>query len=252
MDTTKVMTVVIWMLRAKNLCKPWLSQRKGNMLTYTNSLENVKQGDWANFFKKQSIEGLMEKLDKESATIYPSPENIFKVFELSPQDIKVVILGQDPYYNPGQANGLAFSVNPQVSAPRSLKNIFQELKEDLGIERKNPDLSDWHKQGVFLLNTALSVPEKEPNKHKKDWEGFTKDLLTYLTQQNPTILYVMWGKNAEEHGRRLEKCLPQDRELIHYSAHPSPLSARKGFFGSKPFSWVNKALKRQGEKEISW
>ena len=247
------MTAVTWMVKkVKNLCKLWLSQRKENMLTYTNSLEKVKQGAWANFFKKQSIEGLMEKLDKESSTIYPSPENIFKVFELSPQDIKVVILGQDPYYNPGQANGLAFSVNPQVSAPRSLKNIFQELKEDLGIERKNPDLSDWHKQGVFLLNTALSVPEKEPNKHKKDWEGFTKDLLTYLTQQNPTILYVMWGKNAEEHGRRLEKCLPQDRELIHYSGHPSPLSARKGFFGSKPFSWVNKNLKEQGKKEINW
>lgn len=93
------------------------------MLTYTNSLEKVKQGDWADFFKKQSIEGLMEKLDKESATIYPSPENVFKVFELSPQDIKVVILGQDPYYNPGQANGLTFSVNPQVD----FQGIFQDF-----------------------------------------------------------------------------------------------------------------------------
>lgn len=222
------------------------------MLTYTDSLEKVKEGPWANFFATQNLEQLMDALDHETKNIYPSPEDIFKVFELSPQDIKVVILGQDPYYNPGQANGLAFSVNPQVSAPRSLKNIFQELKEDLGIERKNPDLSDWHKQGVFLLNTALSVPEKEPNKHKKDWEGFTKDLLTYLAQQNPTILYVMWGNNAKEHGKLLEQYLPQNRGLIHYSAHPSPLSARKGFFKSKPFSWVNKTLKEQGEKEISW
>lgn len=221
-------------------------------MTYKEAYQKVKSGSWSKFFEKQDLEQWMDTLDSEEKTIYPSPEDMFKVFELKPNEIKVVILGQDPYYNPGQANGLAFSVNPATPTPRSLKNIFKELKDDMGIERTNADLTDWHKQGVFLLNTALSVPEKEPNKHKKEWKHFTEQLLTYLVKENPHILYLMWGKNAEEHGFRIADRLPHNEKVVHYSAHPSPLSASRGFFNSKPFSWVNETLRQQGKTEIKW
>lgn len=128
------------------------------MKRYRQALKHVKSSSWSEFFNTQDLDSLMDMLDNSSKIIYPSPENIFRVFDINPQDIKVVILGQDPYYNPGQAMGLAFSVNPDVKTPKSLINIFKELKSDLGIERTNPDLTDWHEQGVFLLNTALSVP----------------------------------------------------------------------------------------------
>lgn len=160
-------------------------------MTYKDAYLNVKNGPWSEFFNTQDLDSLMDMLDNSSKTIYPSPENIFRVFDINPQDIKVVILGQDPYYNPGQAIGLAFSVNPEVKTPKSLINIFKELKSDLGIERTNPDLTDWHEQGVFLLNTALSVPEKEPNRHKKYWKAFTNDLIRYLATRNPNIIYIM-------------------------------------------------------------
>ena len=221
------------------------------MKSYRHALENAKSSSWSDFFKTQNLDNLMDMLDNSSKTIYPSPENIFHVFDIKPQDIKVVILGQDPYYNPGQAMGLAFSVNPETKTPKSLINIFKELKSDLGVERTNPDLSDWQKQGVFLLNTALSVPEKEPNKHKKYWKNFTTDLIQYLTEVNPNIVYIMWGNNAKVFGQKIEKQL-NSKELIHYAPHPSPLSAYQGFFNSKPFSWANKKLKELGKTEIKW
>lgn len=177
------------------------------MKTYKQALEHAKSSSWSDFFKTQDLDNLMDVLDNSTKTIYPSPENIFRVFDINPQDIKVVILSQDPYYNPGQAMGLAFSVNPDTKTPKSLTNIFKELKNDLGIERTNPDLSDWHKQGVFLLNTALSVPQKETNKHKKYWKNFTNDLLQYLTKINPNIVYIMWRNNAKAFGQKIEKQL---------------------------------------------
>ena len=161
-------------------------------------------------------------------------------------------MGQDPYYNPEQATGLAFSVKTDIKTPPSLKNIFKELKSDLNIDRTNSDLSDWHKQGVFLLNTALTVIEQKPNSHKKMWKEFTKDLLKYLAKKNPNILYVMWGNNAQEHGEFIEELLPSAKKLISYSSHPSPLSARHSFFGSKPFSWVNAKLVEQNKTPIKW
>ena len=124
-------------------------------MNYKDAYSNMKNEPWSEFFNAQDLDYLMRMLDASKKTIYPSPENIFKVFELNPQDIKVVILGQDPYYNPGQAMSLAFSVHPDAKTPKSLINIFKELKSDLGIERTNPDLTDWHKQGVFLLNNSL-------------------------------------------------------------------------------------------------
>lgn len=220
-------------------------------MTYKEAYSNIKNGPWSDFFNTQDLDSLMDMLDNSTKTIYPSPENIFRVFDINPQDIKVVILGQDPYYNPGQAMGLAFSVNPDVKTPKSLINIFKELKSDLEIERTNPDLTDWHKQGVFLLNTALSVPEKEPNKHKKYWKNFTNDLIQYLTKVNPNIVYIMWGNNTKVFGQKIEKCL-NSKDLIHYAPHPSPLSAYQGFFNSKPFSWTNQKLKELGKTEIKW
>lgn len=224
------------------------------MQTYKEALNQLKQSSWHKFLATQyDLDAIVEKIDQEtqSKTIFPSPDNVFKVFETQPEDIKVVILGQDPYYNIGQANGLAFSVNDNAAAPRSLKNIFKELKTDLGLMRTNPNLTDWHKQGVFLLNTASTVPEKEPNAHKKLWKHFTDDLLIYLTQVNPDILYIMWGGNAKEHGLRIEQELKSNNNIL-YSSHPSPLSARHSFFGSKPFSWANTQLKRQGKSPIKW
>lgn len=224
------------------------------METYKEALEQLKKSPWHEFLATQSdLDAIVKKIDQEaqSKTIFPCPDDVFKVFESQPEDIKVVILGQDPYYNIGQANGLAFSINDNVATPRSLKNIFKELKTDLGLVRTNPNLTDWHEQGVFLLNTALTVPEKEPNAHKKLWEHFTDDLLIYLTEVNPDILYIMWGGNAKEHGLRIEQELDHNNNIL-YSSHPSPLSARHSFFGSKPFSWVNSQLKRQGKSPIKW
>ena len=224
------------------------------MGTYKEALNQLKQGPWHKFLATQSdLDTIVEKIDQEaqSKTIFPSPDDVFKVFETHPEDIKVIILGQDPYYNVGQANGLAFGVNDNVAIPRSLKNIFKELESDLGVVRTNPNLTDWHEQGVFLLNTALTVPEKEPNAHKKLWKRFTDDLLIYLTKVNPDILYVMWGGNAKEHGQRIEQELNCNDKIL-YSSHPSPLSARHSFFGSKPFSWANTQLKRQRKSPINW
>lgn len=220
-------------------------------MTYKQAYNTVTNGVWSEFFKTQDLNNLMQLLDVSEEAIYPSPKDMFKVFELSPQDVKVVILGQDPYYNPSQAMGLAFSVNPNTTTPKSLKNIFKELKNDLGVERNNPDLEDWHKQGVFLLNTALSVPEKKPNAHKKYWKKFTNDLIQYLTKINPNILYIMWGNNAKAFGQKIEKIL-NSKDLIHYSPHPSPLSAYQGFFNSKPFSWANQKLNELGQTKINW
>ena len=224
------------------------------MKTYKEALEQLKQGPWHEFLTTQAdLDAIIKTIDQEtqSKTIFPSPDNVFRVFETRPEDIKVVILGQDPYYNVGQANGLAFSVNDDIATPRSLKNIFKELENDLGLVRTNPNLADWHEQGVFLLNTALTVPEKEPNAHKKLWKRFTNDLLDYLTEVNPDILYIMWGGNAKEHGQLIEQELNCNDNIL-YSSHPSPLSARHSFFGSKPFSWVNYQLRCQRKAPIDW
>lgn len=177
------------------------------MSTYKQALKKVQSSSWSEFFKTQNLDEIMGILDASKETIYPSPEDMFKVFELAPQEIKIVILGQDPYYNPNQAMGLAFSINPGTTNPKSLNNIFKELKNDLGIERTNGNLEDWHKQGVFLLNTALSVPEKRPNAHKKYWKNFTNDLIDYLVKINPNILYIMWGNNAKAFGQKLKNKL---------------------------------------------
>lgn len=183
-------------------------------------------------------------------TIYPKEKDMFRAFEMTPYDeVKVVILGQDPYHEDGQANGLAFSVNSGTKMPPSLRNIFKELKDDLGGElRTNTDLSDWAEQGVLLLNTSLTVIESQANSMAKLWEPFTDSVIRLLNEQEWPIVFVLWGNNA----RKKKSIIDMSRHYVIESAHPSPLSANRGFFGSKPFSKTNQILKRLGENEICW
>lgn len=164
-------------------------------------------------------------------------------------DVKVVILGQDPYHEKGQANGLAFSVYDGVKMPPSLRNIFSEMQSDLGGElRTNTDLSDWAKQGVLLLNTSLSVIEGRANSMADIWEPVTDRLIYLIDHEKSPVVFVLWGANAQKKKRLINN----NKQYIVESAHPSPLSAYRGFFGSKPFSKVNAILKENGLDEIKW
>lgn len=159
-------------------------------------------------------------------------------------------MGQDPYYNFGQANGLAFSVNEGVKIPPSLKNIYKELESDLGIPIADTgSLVSWAKQGVLLLNTSLTVVEKKPNSHKNiGWQIFTDEIIKILNKKESPCVFILWGNNAIAK----EKFITNPKHLIIKSSHPSPLSARRGFFGSKVFSRTNQFLKKNNEKEIDW
>lgn len=183
-------------------------------------------------------------------TIYPPKENIFRALDLTPlENVKVVILGQDPYHEVGQANGLAFSVYDGVKMPPSLRNMFKELQDDLGGElRTNTDLSDWAEQGVLLLNTALSVIEGQANSMSKVWEPFTDRLIQLIDENKSPVIFVLWGGNA----KKKKSLIKNNRKYIIENAHPSPLSAYRGFFGSKPYSKINGMLVELGEKEIKW
>lgn len=187
---------------------------------------------------------------KES-TIYPAKKNLFRALKLTPfNQVKVVILGQDPYHGVQQAHGLSFSVaSSHAKFPPSLRNIFKELAEDTGILRKNTDLSDWAEQGVLLLNTVLSVEAGKAGSHRgRGWEIFTDTLIQQLNERESPIIFVLWGNDA-----RKKKILITNP--IHYiieGVHPSPLSAHNGFFGSKPFSKINQILKDEGKEEIFW
>lgn len=184
-------------------------------------------------------------------TIYPEKDDIFNALRFTDyEDVKVVILGQDPYHGQGQAHGLSFSVKPGVKIPPSLRNIFKELNADLGYEvPDNGYLKKWAEQGALLLNTVLTVREGEANSHKgKGWEYFTDKVITLLNEREKPVIFILWGKPAQ--GKL--KLIDDDKHKIIMSVHPSPLSARRGFFGSKPFSKVNQLLKEQGEEEIDW
>lgn len=183
--------------------------------------------------------------------IQPSKNNIFKALEYSSyNNVKVVILGQDPYPTKGDANGLAFSVSKGVKVPRSLKNIYKELKDDLNLDIcVDGDLSKWAKQGVLLLNTVLTIEVGDTNSHsKKGWEIFTDIIISKLNERNKPIIFILWGNFA----RSKKKIITNKIHYIIESAHPSPLSASRGFFGSKPFSKANKILNDNKIKEIDW
>lgn len=203
-------------------------------------------------FKKEYFASLGKFVKKEYSEkiIFPKYKDIFNALRLTDyDDVKVVIIGQDPYHGINEAHGLCFSVQKGVRMPPSLLNIFKELKSDLNIERDNTDLTDWAKQGVLLLNAIMTVEKDKPLSHKdKGWEIFTDNIIKYLNNREKPIIFVLWGSYA-----RSKKALIDLN--IHYvieSAHPSPLSASRGFFGSKPFSKINKILIENNQEEIKW
>ena len=206
-------------------------------------------------FEKPYWRTLAERVDAAYAasTVYPPREELYAAFRMPPPEaVRVVILGQDPYHEPGQANGLAFSVKPGVKLPPSLRNIYQELESDLGISpAKDGDLSAWARQGVLLLNTVLTVESGKANSHKSfGWQRFTDAVLAACAGLPQPVAFVLWGGQAQKKAPLLEgSAAPR---LILQSAHPSPLSSYRGFFGSRPFSQINAFLRENGEAEIDW
>jgi uracil-DNA glycosylase len=196
---------------------------------------------------------LREFVDGERAkhAVYPPEDDVFQALELVPYErVKVLILGQDPYHGPGQAHGLAFSVRPGVTPPPSLRNLFKELHEEAGCAIPNHGyLVPWAKQGVLLLNAVLTVRAAEPNSHKgKGWEKFTDAVIHAVNHRPHRVVFVLWGGYAA----RKAELIDRDRHVIVQSAHPSPLSAKRGFFGSRPFSQVNAALEQSGQSPVDW
>ena len=184
-------------------------------------------------------------------TVYPPPPDVFAALHLTPYaDVKVLLLGQDPYHGPRQAHGLCFSVQPGVPAPPSLRNIFVELRDDLGIEPPNHGcLDSWATQGVLLLNTSLTVRAGQAASHQgKGWEIFTDQVIRAVNDKPDRVVFILWGA----HARKKKALVDTSRHVIIESAHPSPLSASNGFFGSKPFSRTNEALVAAGRDPIDW
>ena len=205
--------------------------------------------------KKPYFAALAERVDAayETQTVFPPREKLFTAFELTPPDkVRVVILGQDPYHEPGQANGLAFSVAPGIKLPPSLQNIYKELEADLSVPAaKSGDLTNWARQGVFLLNTVLSVQAHRANAHKDfGWQTFTDAVIAALGSLPQPIAFLLWGAQAQKKAAIIRQS-PHPR-LILESPHPSPLSAYRGFFGSRPFSQVNAFLLSCGFPAIDW
>lgn len=186
----------------------------------------------------------------QSKTIYPPREQVFSAFACNLNDVRVIIIGQDPYHGPGQANGLAFSVHPGVTIPPSLRNIFKEIHDDVGAPIPNSgDLTRWTKQGVLLLNNTLTVEAHQAGSHRgHGWETFTKHIIEYLNANSDHLVFILWGRDA----RSKKELIDTSRHLVIESAHPSPLSAHNGFFGSKCFSRCNEQLKKWGKPPINW
>ena len=198
----------------------------------------------------QQLQAFVQKRRAE-ARVFPEEKNVFNALELTPfESVKVVILGQDPYHGFGQAHGLSFSVQKGTPLPPSLKNIYKELQEDIGGELPTEgDLSHWAKQGVLLLNTVLTVEEGNANSHKgRGWERLTNRLIESLNELKHPVIFILWGKPAQDK----EKLITNPNHVLLKAPHPSPLSAYRGFFGSKPFSKVNDILIQQGQTPIRW
>lgn len=204
-------------------------------------------------FGKESFRKLTAFVKSEylSKVVYPPPKFMFRAFEMCPFDkVKVVILGQDPYHGKGQANGLCFSVNEGVALPPSLQNIFKEIEDDVGIKvNRSGNLDRWAKQGVLLLNATLTVEHGKAGSHQnKGWEEFTDGVIQMLSDQKEHLVFVLWGRYAQQKGARIDA----KKHLVLKSAHPSPFSAYSGFFGSKHFSAANEYLRQHGKKTIDW
>lgn len=213
--------------------------------------------NWQDFIKNEKSKTYFKKLETfldaeyKTKVIYPIRSDVFNCFDLAPLDqVKVVIIGQDPYHQKGQSHGLCFSVLKGCKTPPSLRNIFNELERDLNIDhRSNPDLSGWASQGVLLLNKVLTVEESLPNSHaNQGWETFTDNVISKLNLVNKPIVFLLWGAYAQ----KAKRLITNDKHYILESSHPSPLAAYHSFNGSQPFSKINKILLNVGLKPIDW
>lgn len=214
-----------------------------------NDWDDVLKGEFEKDYYKKLIDFLEE--ERKEHTVYPPSEDVFNALKFSPYEkTKAVILGQDPYHEPGQAHGLCFSVNKGVKIPPSLLNIYKEIKNDLDITQ--PDhgyLADWARQGVLLLNTVLTVRKGEANSHKgKGWEIFTDKIVELLNQREKPMVFILWGANAKSK----QAIITNKDNMILSGAHPSPLSAFNGFFGGRYFSRTNRFLELTGQEPIDW
>ncbi len=216
------------------------------MPSWTEALAAEKQAD---YFK--AVISFVDAERQRGVTVYPPKDRVFQAFKETPlEQVKVVILGQDPYHGPNQANGLCFSVHPGVPFPPSLLNIFKELQGDLGLPLPtHGDLSHWAKQGVLLLNTVLTVAAGSPQSHQgKGWERFTDSVIRIVNDQCEHVVFLLWGSPAKTKLPMID----QRKHTVLTSVHPSPLSAHRGFFGCHHFSQTNQALSRHGQTPIDW
>ncbi len=220
-------------------------------------MKKIFDNDWQELLEGEMQKEYYQKLrgflikEYNTTTIYPDMHDIFNALHYTAyKDVKVVILGQDPYHGPNQAYGLSFSVKPGVRIPPSLVNIYKELRDDLGCYiPNNGTLTKWAKEGVLLLNTSLTVRAGEANSHSRiGWEIFTDHIIKLLNDREEPIVFILWGSNAI----KKEALITNSKHYIIKSVHPSPLSASRGFFGSKPFSKTNKFLESIGKKPIDW
>ena len=215
----------------------------------------MQHSSWHQLLKEQLPEGYFKQINQfldqvyASGTIYPPREKVFQALKTTNlEEVKVVILGQDPYHGPGQAQGLSFSVPDDIPAPPSLQNILKELLEDVGVKTSH-DLTPWAEQGVLLLNACLTVPAGQANGHAGQiWEPFTDAVIKVVNELVKPVVFILWGSYA----RKKKPLITHDRHLVLESAHPSPLSAYRGFFGSQPFSKTNQFLKEAGREPIDW
>ena len=213
--------------------------------TWSSLLQEVARKDYLFSLEKKIEEAYA------SSICFPPKQKIFEAFTLcKPKDVRVVILGQDPYHGTGEAHGLAFSVRQGIKMPPSLRNIFKEVESEFGIDlTRTSDLTAWSKQGVFLLNSVLTVEKDKAGSHAKwGWEEFTNAVISFISKENKQVVFVLWG----DYARKKKILIDLSKHVVIESAHPSPLSSYRGFFGSKPFSKVNTQLKDWGNAEIQW
>jgi uracil-DNA glycosylase len=198
----------------------------------------------------QELRRFLEE-ERRTHTVFPPEDEVFSQLELTPYDaVRVLILGQDPYHGPNQSHGLAFSVRPGVRPPPSLVNIFKELHDDQGCPiPKQGSLTRWAEQGVLLLNAVLTVRRKEPNSHKnRGWERFTDAIIRAVSDRPTPVVFILWGAYAQKKAELID----ESRHVVLRSAHPSPYSADRGFFGSRPFGKANEALETSGQEPVDW
>lgn len=212
---------------------------------------------WSELLREEARKEYLFLLEKKieeayaSSICFPSKEKIFEAFALCrPLDVKVVILGQDPYHGTGEAHGLAFSVRQGIKIPPSLRNIFKELESEYGIDlTRSTDLTSWAEQGVFLLNSVLTVEKDKAGSHsKRGWEEFTDSVISFVSKGNEHVVFVLWG----DYARKKKSLIDLSKHAVIESAHPSPLSSYRGFFGSEPFSKINAQLHQWGKESVKW